>query len=469
MDKQDALEEFLRRVAQRKFYTFEPYPWQKAFYAGGATQKQAMAMAANQVGKTLSAAFETAVHGTGEYPDWWEGHRVTSKNPLIWVSSLTNEVSRDIVQKELLGDVGEWGTGMIPKDRILDIKTRQAGIADVVDTIIVANKQGGRTTIKTKVAEQGWKKYQGTKVDFIWQDEEPDDFKVFTESLTRTVNTGGRIIVTFTPLSGPTELVQHFQEKSSEDPRRVGLYTATWDDSPHMTEEKKKELMSTYPAHELDARTKGIPMMGEGAVFPISDDQIKCEPFKLPDYYRYIAGVDFGIDHPAAGAWLAHDPDTDIVYFYDGYREAGQLPYFHGNMMRMRDPNGLIPVAWPHDGQNEEKGSGKNLKDQYLEQDINMMLDSARYDDDKGGSQVVEPIVQEIYTRMTDGRFKVFDNPAGHLFLEEKRGLYRKNGKIKAIKDDLFKATCYALMMLRWAAPKYIASQSNSSANRPLF
>ena len=302
MDKQDALEEFLRRVAQRKFYTFEPYPWQKAFYAGGATQKQAMAMAANQVGKTLSAAYETAVHATGEYPDWWEGHRVTTLNPKIWVSSLTNEVSRDIVQKELLGDVGEWGTGMIPKDRIIEVKTRQAGIADVVDTIIVANKQGGRTTIKTKVAEQGWKKYQGTKIDFIWQDEEPDDFKVFTESLTRTVNTQGRIIVTFTPLSGPTELVQHFQEKSSEDPRMVGLYTATWDDSPHMTEEKKKELMATYPAHELDARTKGIPMMGEGAVFPISDDQIKCEPFKLPDYYRYIAGVDFGIDHPAAGA-----------------------------------------------------------------------------------------------------------------------------------------------------------------------
>lgn len=466
--RQEALAELARRVKYGAMYRFKPYPWQMRFYAEGFHHRQAMLMAANQVGKTKAAAYETAVHATGKYPSWWKGYVIDTKTPLIWVSSLTNEVSRDIVQKELLGDVGAWGTGLIPHDDIIDIKTRQAGISDVVDTITVRNCRGGVTTIKTKVAAQGWKHYQGTKVHFIWQDEEPDDFRVFTESLTRTTNTNGRIVVTFTPLSGPTQLVQHFVEKAKSDPETVGITTATWDDAPHMSEAKKAELRSTFPAHELDARTRGIPMMGEGAVFPIPDNQLYCEPFPIPAHFHRIAGVDFGVNHPAAGAWLALDVDTDIVYLYDAYRQAKELPAYHASAIKSRDPRNLIPVAWPHDGINEEKSSGMQIKDQYAAEGVNMLMDSARYTDEVGGRQAIEPIVQEMYTRMVEGRFKVFKTPGPELFMEEKRGLHRKNNKINAIRDDVFKATSYAMMMLRWAAPMYYGVGSGSSGRQPV-
>ena len=469
MDQSEALALLQERIAGRKMHSIEPYPWQKAFFAGGKTQRQAMVMAANQVGKSLCAALETAYHATGLYPDWWEGYVITDQNPVIWVSSLTNEVSRDISQLELLGPVGNWGTGLIPKDLIIDIRTRQAGISDVVDTIRVSNARGGITTIKTKVAEQGWKKYQGTKVSFIWQDEEPDDFKVFTESMTRTANTDGRIVVTFTPLSGPTQLVQHFVDKSEAEPALVGLYTATWDDAPHMSDAKKAELRATFPAHELEARTMGIPMMGEGALFPIPDADIMCEPFRIPSHYARVCGVDFGWDHPAAGAWLAIDRDTDTVYLYDAYKQSKQFASFHGSAIKNRDPHGKISVMWPHDGVNE-KGTGTNYKTEYEKEGVLMFPFSARYDDEVGSTQKVEPIVAEIYTRMVEGRFKVFNNAGGQMFLDEKRGLHRKDGKIKAIKDDIFSATRYALMMLRYARADYIRSAPSSGNNStPIF
>jgi hypothetical protein len=50
-------------------------------------------------------------------------------------------------------------------------------------------------------------------------------------------------------------------------------------------------------------------MMGEGAVFPVDDDDIMIDPFRIPDHWARIKGCDFGIDHPAAGVEIAWDRD----------------------------------------------------------------------------------------------------------------------------------------------------------------
>lgn len=466
MNQQEALAELERRVSRRAFYSIEPYDWQKDFFAGGAHYLQRMLMAANRVGKTFCAAFEVTCHATGIYPDWWEGFRVLNPKPYIWVSSLTNETSRDIVQKELLGEPGDFGTGTIPADRIVDVKYRQAGLPDVVDTVIVRNESGKNCIIKTKVAEQGWKKYQGQAPDFIWQDEEPDHFKVITECFTRLMTTRGRYIITFTPLTGETEVVRHFKEESHRNKRKI--YTATWDDAPHLSEQDKIDYLATYPEHERDARSKGIPMMGEGALFPIADKDIVCEPFKIPDHYFRICGVDYGINHPAAGAWLAVDGDTGNVYLYDEYKKDKELPPYHANAIKQRDPWGFIPVVGPHDGMNEEKGSGQKVAEQYALNGVNMLPFTARYDDDIGGRQAVEPVVQEMLTMMRNGSFKVFSTCTE--FMSEKRGLHRKDNKIVALNDDLFKAVTYAMMTRRYAMPmNFVMADQPQSNQRPIF
>src|SRR5207237_5437751 len=56
---------------------YVPYPKQIAFHAAGASARERLLMAGNQLGKTLAGGFEVAMHMTGRYPDWWQGKRFT--------------------------------------------------------------------------------------------------------------------------------------------------------------------------------------------------------------------------------------------------------------------------------------------------------------------------------------------------------------------------------------------------------
>jgi hypothetical protein len=73
-----------------------------------------MRRGANRCGKTVAGAYELTNHALGKYPDWWPGYRFNE--PIrAWAAGEKAESVSDIIQLELLGPVGEWGTGMIPK------------------------------------------------------------------------------------------------------------------------------------------------------------------------------------------------------------------------------------------------------------------------------------------------------------------------------------------------------------------
>lgn len=486
-DISDTLEEIARRIAERKLYNYLPYghpdtlygpqnpdvpewsnkPWQLNFHAAGIDHQERMLIAANRPGKTVAGAAEVAFHMTGEYPDWWTGRRF-NKPILVWTGSPTNETSRDIVQKELLGGMGEeLGTGFIPRATLVgQPKMRQAGVSEVVDTFRVRHRSGGRSLCVMKTYEQGWRKWQGTAPDVIWMDEEPDTTepqrRIFSEAQTRLLTSRGILIVTFTPLLGETDLVRHFMHPETDG---IFVETATWDDAPHLDKDERKRLEASYPPWERKTRTKGVPMMGEGRIFTIDEEEIKCTPFPLPRHFARIKGVDFGIaeGHPGAGASLAWDRDQDIVYLYRVYRQTGQTSVYHARKINGNDP--WVPIAWPHDGMNRDKGGGKVLHEQFRENGATAMLSmSARYEDDSGGSQAVEPIVIEVLERMLTGRFVVFDTC--HEFFDEFRNYHRKDGKIVAKRDDILKAVFYAVMMLRYAMPEY-TPQRPSINTRP--
>lgn len=460
--------QFQREVAETRILQYRPYHWQKAFHDAGAHNPERMLMAANRVGKTMSAGAEVSYHLMGDYPDWWDGKRF-EKPILAWTGSPTNETSRDIVQKELLGGLGETlGTGWIPKARLIGKPTtRQAGVKNVVEQFQVRHRTGGVSTCLLKTYEQGWQKWQGTAPHVVWMDEEPDNYKIFSEAQTRILTSSGIVMVTFTPLLGVTELVDHFRDGGP------GIYLrgATWDDAPHLPEEERNRLASSYRAHEREARTKGVPMMGEGAVFPVSDDDIRVDAFEIPEHFALIKGCDFGIDHPGAGVSCAWDRDNDIFYVVDCYKKAGETAPYHA--ARLKKGNPLVPVAWPHDGMNREKSGGRTLAQAYREHGANMMGKSARYpktpkEPEKGGSQPIEPIVDEMLERMMTGRFKVFS----HLrdWFEEKQSYHRKDGRIVAKRDDILKATMYALMMKRYAISQVMLDRPvvSASPSRPI-
>jgi len=403
-------------------------------------------MAGNQLGKTWSASYEAAMHLTGRYPDWWEGHTFDS-GIIAWAAGVTSEGTRDTVQRLLLGRPEQLGTGAIPKNAIKGKPSAKRGVADAVDTVIVKHGgggdiQAGESSLTFKSYDQGREKFQGETLNLVWLDEEPP-MDIYTESLTRTNATGGKVMLTFTPLLGMSEVVSRFLVEKVDGSHITSM---TIDDVDHYTPEQRIAIINSYSAHEREARTMGIPTMGSGRVFPIDEALIRWEASSVAGFPR-IVGMDFGWDHPTAAVWLAWDRDADVVYVTDCYRVKEQTPLIHSAAIKSRGD--WIPVAWPHDGLQHDKGSGEQLAEMYRKHGLKMLPERATFVD---GSNGVEAGIADMMERMQTGRLRV----AAHLsdWWEEFRLYHRKDGLIVKVRDDLMSATRYALMMLRFAKTK---------------
>ena len=445
----ELLETKERLLKENRLPTYSPYAKQRAFHDAGEVDnvRERLLMAGNQLGKTYSAAYETAMHLTGIYPDWWNG-TMFDEPTTGWASSITSQGTRDTVQRLLLGPPGEWGTGAIPKANIVEIKRASHGVADSVETLLVRHITGGLSRIGFKTYDQGRERWQGETLDFVWFDEEPPS-DLYFEGLTRTNATNGIVYITFTPLLGMSDVVKRFLLDKSPGTHVTSM---TIHDAEHYTEEQRKAIIASYPAHEREARSMGIPTLGSGRVFPIAEEVIREMPVTIPHFWPRICGLDFGWDHPTAAVWIAWDKDTDTVHVYDAYRVKEATPLVHAAAIKAKGT--WIPVAWPHDGLQHDKGSGEQLAEQYRKHGANMLKHKATHAPAKGqqegqGGNSVEAGITDMLDRMQTGRFKV----AKHLhdWWEEFRLYHRKDGKLVKENADLMSATRYALMMLRHA------------------
>ena len=306
--------ELERRKATNRMEEYDPYDYQKKFHNTLASQR--LLMAGNRVGKSFCGAMEIAYHMTGKYPMWWEGRKFN--RPIrAWVGGVSNETTRDVCQKELLGqpdDPTAKGTGSIPLNDIGDT-VRKAGVPNAVNSVVVKHITGGYSRLGFKAYEMGKEKWMGESLDVIWLDEEPPQ-GIYSQALTRTADKGGIVYMTFTPEQGMTETVAQFVNNLKEG---QALLQATWDDAPHMTPKVREQKLEALPPHERKMRERGIPVLGSGLVFPIPEEDILCEPIDIPTHWPRLCGVDFGWDHPTAVVWITWDRDNDIVYCYDSY------------------------------------------------------------------------------------------------------------------------------------------------------
>lgn len=222
----------------------------------------------------------------------------------------------------------------------------------------------------------------------------------------------------------------------------------TLDDAEHYTPAQKAAIIASYPEHERDARTKGIPTLGSGRIFPVTEELITCDPIEIPAHWPQIGAMDFGIDHPFAAVALAWDRDADCVYVTKTHRVRGQTPILQAAALK---PWGdWLPWAWPHDGLARDKGSARPLAEQYGDQGLDMLGEPATYEDER--SNGVEAGLMDMLGRMQTGRWKVFR----HLndWFGEFRLYHRKDGLVVKEADDLMSASRYGLMMLRHAKVK---------------
>lgn len=220
------------------------------------------------------------------------------------------------------------------------------------------------------------------------------------------------------------------------------LIFCDWNSVAHLTEEMKRSQLAEMDPHLRDARTRGIPFLGSGAVYPVPTDVIEIKAFPIPDSWPRAFGMDVGWNRTAA-IWGALDRQSDILYLYDEHYVAEENPNTHANAIMGFGSKGNLRAKWIP-GVIDPASNGRSQVDgtQLLETYRNLGLNL------EPAVNAVDAGIHEVWLRLSSGRLKVFS----HLqYLFKEYLLYRrtKEGKIvknKARPDHLLDATRYLIV-----------------------
>lgn len=172
--------------------------------------------------------------------------------------------------------------------------------------------------------------------------------------------------------------------------------------------------------HQLEARMNGIPTLGSGAIYPVPEEDIVCDPFQIPSWWPRLYGLDVGWNKTAA-IWLAYDRDTDTVYcnseHYRGHAEAA----VHAKAIRMR--GSWIPGVIDTAAKGRSQVDGRSLWEMYS--DEGLILHKA--------NKAVEAGIMQVFERLSTGRLKIFST-LQHTLSEYR--LYRRDEKGRIVKSN---------------------------------
>lgn len=388
--------------------------------------------------------YEMTAHLTGYYPHWWEGARFT-EGVRAWAAGDTRQTTRDIIQQKLLGDWAHFGTGLIPGDDILRW-TPLPGVPEAVGTVWVqhydaAGKKDGISRLGFKSFDQGREAFQGTEQEVIWLDEESDD-GIRNECILRLMTTDGLLIETFTPLKGLTPVVMNYlPEGYEEGMTRVvtenrALVMAGWDDVPHLTQAQKDLIRQETPPHLIEARSKGIPSIGSGAIYPVMESDFLVNDMVIPAHWPRAYSMDVGWNRTAA-LWGALDPVSKITYLYAEYYRGQAEPPIHASGIKAKGDwiPGVIDPASSGSGQRD----GKKLAKLYGTDSDGLGLNLTFADND------IEAGIQAVWKGLSTGSIKVFKSLQN--WRTEHR-MYHRNEKGVIVKENDHLMDCTRYLML---------------------
>lgn len=463
-------------------YGIENLPKHRAFMNAGAKYSERYLSGSNRSSKTVSACFETVLHLTGDYPDWWEGRRFD--HPVsFWAASDTASSTKNIIQKEMLGEPGQWGTGMIPAHLIAGT-TAKAGVSGAVETIRVKHVSGGESNVTLLSYEQGIKAFYGTAKHGVWLDELPP-MDVFNECAIRTMTTNGIIYVTATPLDGLTPLVLNFYlkadflpegselpsivkharedeleefEKSKKDGTWDGeefkrdtskaVVVVGWNDAPWLTEESKKRMLESTPEHLKAPRSTGLPSLGAGSIYPIPLEEVVVPDFPIPNHYKKVGGLDVGWNFTAC-VWLAQDPDTKVTYLYSEHKRGKSEPIVHATAMKLRGD--WINIATDPASLGRGQADGTQIFSMYKKHGVRVHK----------ADNAVEAGIYKVWEMLSTGQLKIFKSCSE---FQREYMTYRRDEKGRIIKenDHLCDAVRYACQSMHFARQKPVNKNPNN-------
>lgn len=414
-------------------YALQHYPKQAEFFAASAAHREILLCSANRTGKTVAGLYALTCHLTGLYPAWWQGKRFQRPIHAV-VAGDSSKTVREIVQTKLLGPYSRPGTGILP-GATLTRTVPKPGVPEAIEMARTTHVSGGESVVRFQSYDQGRDAFQGVELDVVLLDEEPP-LAIYTEALVRTMTTNGLVMLTFTPLLGLSDTVLQFLPDGQfpETPAQGSKYiiNMTWDDVPHLDAAVKAELLAAIPPYQRDARSRGIPVLGAGVVYPVPEDAYLVDPFELPRHWRRCFALDIGWNRTAA-LWGAYNPDTDTWTLYHEYYGSHQEPSVHASAIKAPGP--WVPGVIDPAARGRSQADGVSLLETYT--NLGLPLDVAK--------NAVESGIYAVWERLSQGRLQVFRTLTN---LRKELRLYHRDDKGRIVKVDDHLVDCARYMVL---------------------
>lgn len=230
------------------------------------------------------------------------------------------------------------------------------------------------------------------------------------------------------------------------DRSRPYVVFAGWDDAPHLTDEQKREFLKLIPPHMRLARTRGIPYLGAGAIYPIPIDDIMEDAFVIPPAWPRCFGMDVGWKRTAA-LWAAWDRESDIVHLYSEHYMGQVEPLVHARAI-VGDGTSNHRAKWIPgviDPSARRRNSKEGARLLQLYRDLDLIIHIA--------NNAVEAGIYEVWQRFSTGRLKIFRQLT---YFSKEYCLYRRkeDGQIVKKNDHLMDCLRYLILSgLQLAVP----------------
>lgn len=207
------------------------------------------------------------------------------------------------------------------------------------------------------------------------------------------------------------------------------LVRAGWSDVPHLDEKTKAELLEATPPHLREARSKGIPSLGAGAIYPVALSDVEVKPFAIPEYWQRAYALDVGWNRTAA-LWGAWDPSDWSLYLYAEHYRGQEVPAIHAEAIKARGNwiRGVIDPA----SRGRQQADGEQLLATYKGLGLSL----------KPADNSVESGLYDTWQLLTTGRLKIFSVLQN---LKTEYAMYRRDehGKIVKKHDHLMDCMRY--------------------------
>ena len=202
---------------------------------------------------------------------------------------------------------------------------------------------GGRIMFPS--VDQGRDGFQGSTVDLVWFDEEPNDEAVVNECLIRLVDRhGARMLLTLTPLRGLTWLYDRWVAKPSDD---VRVHWVHGQDNAFLPQGALSRILRQYGAHERSARERGEWTTLEGRVYSDWRRDIHVLPaFEVPDDWPRYGAIDFGTRNPFVFLLFAVDPKDDTLHLIAEHYQREWTLSDHARQIQHMTNHGSPQLEW---------------------------------------------------------------------------------------------------------------------------